>query len=1211
MKGEYPNMFISTELTYKSKKAALPNLVGIAGKGVITANAGFFKQLREGMERGEPKLVVELAMYTPTSGHSNSLLIDSRDRTISVFEPNGALSTKFQDPSTILAKFVKKYLKDRRYGDYVVRPANLVCPQIGVQALEHRAYKARKADKRVEGHGFCTIWSLMYIHYHLLNPNDTHENVLEKLMKTYTPEELELRVMRYVDKILRYIAGVDSPKEQSRRKRCMRFLKYYDVNEDNVLGLKDPITNQELIDRKNRQKVAEECRKLLLDQPVAEEGEDDNGEEEVVSKMIGEREELLRSREFQFDEPKVAQCLRVNSNVREFNSKYKFDNNGFDKDYVKSTLTINSPKTVALITKIRELDQMDMETHGKKFKHFIFSDIRQEGAKFLIGALLANGFDSCFRNNSLSLGSRQQMLTTSGNNVIFLLSSTVFGKTFTVELKKEVLSTFNSRPDNVNGELARIIVLDSGYKEGIDLFDVKYVHIFEPPTTRANLRQTIGRATRFCGQAGLPFVQNEGWLLSVYLYDVAFEKGVIDSFKIQQGSDIMKRYLLSDHRLTEFEEELENFCLEVSVDRDLNRQIHQLSITVEAEPSEVEINNINPQIQVQEMEQGVNLVPVLSPVKISCKSKCGILKPTKGVPISTSLFYIIAYCLGYKKEGERPNSLDHRQIREYCCSLLSERVFCNSINKAINESLDLIVNNRDILIRAFDRGGDFRNLRTSLRNQMQKIVYLVLERNEVDEITNIQRKYATRKLKNKFVIPQVQNLENPQSDPVPPSTRLTHENLTEYILENYSHCIWPKPKMENLCVTSSVAQERNQPKVVSFTPTQEFIRTYFTPRNPYKGMLIQHGVGCGKTCTAIATATSTFDREGYKILWVTRTSLKSDIYKNMFELVCNTHIRERLESGERIPEDTTQRMKLLGKAWSIPPISYRQFSNLVEGKNELYTKLVNMNGQEDPLKKTLIIIDEAHKLYGGDDLSGGESPNIEAIHEALMNSYSKSGDQSARVLMMTATPYTTDPMQFFKLINLVREPNQQLPTDFDEMRAIYLDSEGKFTQEGRKQLMDQLAGQISYLNRQTDLRQFAQVRMHHLLINERVLTNPEIYREIAKQTELLNRSKNKLKVLKALLGVETKKKVGTNKLERERKKNAIERINIDIDEEEQNLETIKTEIGRLEDLRLQNQESRVGYFDVFSKKCLKKFGAVKRPSSVRISEEVDDEEDED
>lgn len=43
-------------------------------------------------------------------------------------------------------------------------------------------------------------------------------------------------------------------------------------------------------------------------------------------------------------------------------------------------------------------------------------------------------------------------------------------------------------------------------------------------------------------------------------------------------------------------------------------------------------------------------------------------------------------------------------------------------------------------------------------------------------------------------------------------------------------------------------------------------------------------------------------------------------------------------------------------------MSYRQFSNMLAGKNKLSQELIARNGTKDPLHKTLIIIDEAHKL---------------------------------------------------------------------------------------------------------------------------------------------------------------------------------------------------------------------------------------------------------
>ena len=86
-----------------------------------------------------------------------------------------------------------------------------------------------------------------------------------------------------------------------------------------------------------------------------------------------------------------------------------------------------------------------------------------------------------------------------------LCSKSVYDEPISVGTKKEILARFNERPDNVYGDNIRIILMDGGYKEGIDLFDIKYVHIFEPTLTQADQKQVIGRGTRTCGQKGLDF----------------------------------------------------------------------------------------------------------------------------------------------------------------------------------------------------------------------------------------------------------------------------------------------------------------------------------------------------------------------------------------------------------------------------------------------------------------------------------------------------------------------------------------------------------------------------------------------------------------------------------------------------------------------------------------------------------------------------------
>jgi hypothetical protein len=305
-------------------------------------------------------------------------------------------------------------------------------------------------------------------------------------------------------------------------------------------------------------------------------------------------------------------------------------------------------------------------------------------------------------------------------------------------------------------------------------------------------------------------------------------------------------------------------------------------------------------------------------------------------------------------------------------------------------------------------------------------------------------------------------------EPEPP----TFDKIRNLVREHFNEFEWTDIKMENMCIDRG--DVKGGSNAIVYTPTQDFIRHYFTPENPIKGMLLWNSVGTGKTCSAIAAASDSFEKQGYTILWVTRTTLKNDIWKNMFDQVCNENIRQKMANGEQIPAEHAKRMRLLSKSWQIRPMSYKQFSNLVLKQNNFYKALVKKNGELDPLNKTLLIIDEAHKLYGGGDLSTIERPDMDALSQAIQNSYRISGKNSVRLLLMTATPITEDPMELIKLINLCKLRNRQMPDRFDEFSKEYLDETGRFTSEGEHKYYDDIAGHVSYLNREKDARQFSQ-----------------------------------------------------------------------------------------------------------------------------------------
>ena len=267
---------------------------------------------------------------------------------------------------------------------------------------------------------------------------------------------------------------------------------------------------------------------------------------------------------------KKALCIRKSSNFSHQNAKHKFDKSNFDlKDFSKN-LDIVSPKVIKLLETIKELDNADMKNHKKQFKHVIYTDIKDSsaGSKMLASSLLTNGYKNIYDKN-LKLNN-EILSKNSYKNFALLCSVQIYSKPFPVKLKKEILNIFNQRPDNINGKNIRFIILDPGFKEGIDLFDVKYLHIFEPLITNSDEKQVIGRGTRLCGQKGLTFEPDIGWPLHVFKYNLNHKNNNIhDLFLKESGIDINK--LL-------FSKELENISKYGAVDYDLNINIHNFGL---------------------------------------------------------------------------------------------------------------------------------------------------------------------------------------------------------------------------------------------------------------------------------------------------------------------------------------------------------------------------------------------------------------------------------------------------------------------------------------------------------------------------------------------------------------------------------------------------------------------------------------------------------
>ena len=227
-----------------------------------------------------------------------------------------------------------------------------------------------------------------------------------------------------------------------------------------------------------------------------------------------------------------ADCVKKRANWSKVKKDHNLVDYPGDPAVLLADIETHSPKLDVLLRKIKSLDENDMKEHGTHFKHMIFTDLKSSsyGVKIIASALIASGMVLGYTAEPVESGKKKfkkiQMLTdaelhkTKGSNLYVLSSVSVFDQPISVQVKKDILSRFNARPENVHGDNVRFIVMDSGFKEGIDLFDIKYIHIFEPQSTAADQKQVIGRGTRTCGQKGLQFQPNVGWPLHVFVYDI-------------------------------------------------------------------------------------------------------------------------------------------------------------------------------------------------------------------------------------------------------------------------------------------------------------------------------------------------------------------------------------------------------------------------------------------------------------------------------------------------------------------------------------------------------------------------------------------------------------------------------------------------------------------------------------------------------------------
>jgi hypothetical protein len=278
-------------------------------------------------------------------------------------------------------------------------------------------------------------------------------------------------------------------------------------------------------------------------------------------------------------------------------------------------------------------------------------------------------------------------------------------------------------------------------------------------------------------------------------------------------------------------------------------------------------------------------------------------------------------------------------------------------------------------------------------------------------------------------------------------------------------------------------------KDFELAPYQKFIKNFLSIHTPYNGLLLYHGLGTGKTCSAIGVAEETrkyLQYMGYndRIIIVASPNVQENFYLQLFdenklELVngywtINNCAGQNILNEINILQKNLSREKVIKIVKNIISnyylfMGYTQFGNLIMKKSNITSQLVdddpNNSKRKMLIKKKLqkyfnnrlIIIDEIHNIRQSKDNSN------KLVSNELMNLVKNVSN--LKLLFMSATPMFNDFKEIIFLINILNINDNrskiELKDVFNSDGSFVVNSKGE--EVGLELFRRKINGYISYV----------------------------------------------------------------------------------------------------------------------------------------------------
>jgi hypothetical protein len=289
---------------------------------------------------------------------------------------------------------------------------------------------------------------------------------------------------------------------------------------------------------------------------------------------------------------------------------------------------------------------------------------------------------------------------------------------------------------------------------------------------------------------------------------------------------------------------------------------------------------------------------------------------------------------------------------------------------------------------------------------------------------------------------------------------INNKEFQKNIYERYFYYKEPKQKKIDTYKDLKNYRELKCFSKMSLFNHQAFLKNFISPNTPYTGLLLLHGTGTGKTCSAVAIAENfkyLVKKYNTKIYILVPGPLLKEQWKN--EIVFCTgneylNNQNTIDNDNNNNTDNTEYLinRNVNSVYKI--LSYKGFHKRVLGEK---IKMDKSNKKSeikrefsidkiDNLDNTLLIIDEAHHITKNE------------WGDALMKIRKKS--KNLRILLLSATPMKNLADEIIDILNFLRPLNDPIKRElvFTKEKGFKME----FTKGGDEYLKKMASGYISY-----------------------------------------------------------------------------------------------------------------------------------------------------